>query len=696
MNNCILNATSLYVLVLLTFSFLPACASATKGNEPPQYPDAISDFKPPKEPVHRTWFVDTPLPDEGNQKYRDMLNGIVGRCIRSAEKGDEKGLWAKFRCSQYFGLYAVWGLCSPDSRHNESKVLEQLLRAWMDETYPQESGELKSGWKAWYLYAPLVEISARPGLRKLVGEGLLNRGIRRVLENARRITEEKWEKILRQSVKIVNFPTHGQMFAFTLGWILAREHEPQLAPQLLRRAAYLTRMLEWHMQPNGTIRYIYEPEFDGPQLVGEQMYYHNVNIRALYMYWWFVGDERAEILLHAQAPYYKLRVMPWVGRGGAPHGTHYHSAIWWKEQWRTFWPGAVALSAASTEDGQLAKLALEMAQNNTGHDRKFADWAVHGYKQLALREVKPQPRADNYVLPDPDIGGLRMKFGHLSSVFSSNSYGYTLAGSLTPQSGLAGAYPMVRIDPLVHNPKYQFSNYHIAGLKKPLSMIDVHEKSAAAAGSYVPHDQKTTWRNPHRSGPWQVRQAWLFLPDQLVGLMTLRTTGEARARNAEHIFRLMTGKVSRTEDDTFEAGELKLQVGPTNLPHLLVEPARKYSMSTGEPWQQVVLSHRKRPSKKEAREGGEDEEPTLPLNDYEPDQCFHSVVEIRRSDAAPARLSLISSGQDLLAFEAGSGPNRYLTVANFAGGDGPGIIAWKGKELSIPPKTVKLIRNPEK
>ncbi|MBS3764450.1 MAG: hypothetical protein KGZ25_14225, partial [Planctomycetes bacterium] len=315
--------------------------------------------------------------------------------------------------------------------------------------------------------------------------------------------------------------------------------------------------------------------------------------------------------------------------------------------------------------------------------------------QMALRKVEPQPRADNYVLPDPDIGGLRMKFGKLSSVFSSNSYGYTLAGSLTPQSGLAGAYPMVRIDPLAHNPKYQFSNYHIAGLKKPLSMIDIHEKSAAAAGSYVPHDQKTTWRDPHRSGPWQVRQAWLFLPDRLVGLMTLRTTGEAHARNAEHIFRLMTGEVSPAGDAAFEAGDLRLQVGPTNLSHLLVEPARKYSMSTGEPWQQVVLSDRKRPSKKEAREESKDDNAILPLQDYETGRCFHSLVEIRRINSPDAHLGLVSQGEDLLAFEAEIGPNRYLTVANFADGDESEIIAWEGKKLPVRPQTVKLVRSPQ-
>jgi hypothetical protein len=676
----------------LAIGLLAACGSAPAAGEAPQYPESIGDFQPPAEPAHSTWVADEPLPDGADTTYRDKMNGIVRRCIRSAEKGEEKGLWANFRQSQYFGLYAVWGLCSPDSGHSDSEILGELLCTWMDQKYPEKAGELSSGWKAWYLYAPLVEISARPKLQKIVGEERLHRGIDRVLEDARRLAEEGWEKIQRQAVKIVNFPTHGQIYAFTLGWVLARDHEPELAPQLIRRAAHLMRMLEWHMQPNGTIRYIYEPDFDGPQLVAEQMYYHNVNLRAIYAYRWFTGEEKAQQLLDKQVPYYRLQLMPWAGRGGAPHGTHYHAAIWWKEQWRTFWPGAVALAAAATGDGQLAEIALQMARKSTGHDRKFADWAVHGYKQMALRQVEPQPRADNYVMQDPDIGGLRVKFGQLSSVFSTNSYGYTLAGTMTPSSGLAGAYPMVRIDPLAHNPKYQFSNYHIAGLRKPGVMVDIHQEAAAAAGSYVPHDQKTTWRDPHRSGPWQVRQAWLFLPDRLVGLMTLRTTGEARARSAEHIFRLMTGEVSPAGDGAFEAGDLQLQVGPTNLSHVLVEPARKYSMGKHEPWRQVVLSDTKRPTKKEARERGE-EEPVLPLKDYESDRCFHSIVEIRRADADPARLSLVAVEEDVLAFAAEVGPDRYLTAANYADGGPPATVTWEGKEQSIRPNAVQLIQN---
>jgi hypothetical protein len=287
---------------------------------------------------------------------------------------------------------------------------------------------------------------------------------------------------------------------------------------------------------------------------------------------------------------------------------------------------------------------------------------------------------------------LRVKFGELSSVFSSNSYGYTLAGTMTPGSGLAGAYPLVRIDPLADNPKWQFSNYHIAGLRKPEVMLDIHEDAAVAAGSYVPHDQKTTWRDPHRAGPWRVQQAWLYLPDRLIGLMVLRATGETEARSAEHIYRLMTGEVSPAEEGSYEAGDLRLTVGPTNLKHIVVEPGRKYAMSPREPWRQVVLSDRQRPTREQAREH-EEEDSSLPMKTYEAGRSFHSIVEIRRSEAESAGMALVALENDLLAFSAQIGENRYLTVANYAVGGDSRPIKWRDRDLPIDPQSVQLIRH---
>jgi hypothetical protein len=352
----------------------------------------------------------------------------------------------------------------------------------------------------------------------------------------------------------------------------------------------------------------------------------------------------------------------------------------------------VALSAAATGDGELATIALTMAERGTGADRKFADWAVHGYKQMALCGIEPEPRAQRLLVEDPDVGGLRMRYGQLSSVFTSGSFGYTLAGTMTPKSGLAGAYPLVRLDRLAANPKYEFTNLHIAGWRKPEAMIDIHEHAAAAAGVYQPHNQRTTWRSTHVTGPWRIHQAWLYLPDRMIGLMTLRATLATEARSAEHIYRLMAEEVEPAGDGAYDAGDLRLTIVDTSLSHQLIEPGRKVSMSTKEPWRQIVLTDRTRPTQSKARETVGKTEELLPMQRYKAGDVFHSLVEIRRIEAPSAEIKLISFDDALLAFGATVDGQAHLTAANFAAKGDDLDVEWNGKSVAIPAGAVRLVR----
>ena len=220
----------------------------TVPQTPPQYPEAVRDIEPLSQPVHRTWFVDDPLPKGASPVFRDKMNNMVGNCIDAEAEGKTEGIWAGLRWSEYFGMYAVWGLVSPDSEHTDNELLGEMLNTWMDEWYPAEAGELEAGWKSWYLYGPLVEITARPKLKEIVG------------------AERRWPNAIEKAIEIVNFAGHGDVAALTLGWVLAREYEPDFAPALFERAAFAMRMMDWHMGPNGTIRYLYNPDFEDDAL----------------------------------------------------------------------------------------------------------------------------------------------------------------------------------------------------------------------------------------------------------------------------------------------------------------------------------------------------------------------------------------------------------------------------------------------
>jgi hypothetical protein len=145
----------------------------------------------------------------------------------------------------------VWGLVSPDSKHTDNVLLGEMLSTWMDEWYSAESGEFNAGRKAWCLYGPLVEITARPKLKEFVDADRLDRAVQRLLEDACDLAELRWPKAIEKAVEIVNFGGHGDGAALTLGWVLAREYAPDLAPAFFERAAFTMRMMDWHMALRG-------------------------------------------------------------------------------------------------------------------------------------------------------------------------------------------------------------------------------------------------------------------------------------------------------------------------------------------------------------------------------------------------------------------------------------------------------------
>ena len=661
------------------------------AEEAPRFPDAVAHYSPPSEPAHLTWFVEEPLPEGGNTLFRDQMNRWVKHFISHA--GDPKADRFVQELWDCFGMYVVWGLSSPDSEVRGDPTLAQLLNLWLDDRFPTapEEAEGREGWEpaivgswgAWYLYGPWVEIMARPELRRVVGHEREEKWLDLLLRSARLTATEGWPGLEEKCMSIVNMAAHT-MAHFTLGWMLARERDPELAEVLARKAAYIVHMLGWHMHPNGSIRYLYYKDLGYPQLVSEVMYYHNINIRALYAHWWFTGDKTAQELLRKQAPYYRLRIMPWGW-------TEYHSAIWWKDLWRTFWPSAVALAAVASEDGELVRLALDMAERSQGWDRKFRDWGVHAYKQLALRRLSPQPRADNYIIEDPDIGGLRGRFGGFSFSFSSNSHGRTLAGVLSEGGGLAAAGPLVRIDPLRHNPEWQFGNLEVAGKAKPRAHVLVGEGFGAGGAIYAPHPQLTTWRE-HLPGPWSVQQLWLYLPDRLIGLMLCSPTEETRARSVEHYYRFFGDSLSaETAGDAYVSEDLRLRIADTNLAHRVVEPARRHCQVLTEPDRQLVLCDVSRVPVGEARGKAEDDACQLLERTFGPHERFYSLVEIAYQDAPPGDVTLIRASENLLAFQCQVGAQTYLAVINFAQSTQLLAVPWSGEDLATKPDAIQVL-----
>jgi hypothetical protein len=159
----------------------------------------------------------------------------------------------------------------------------------------------------------------------------------------------------------------------------------------------------------------------------------------------------------------------------------------------------------------------------------------------------------------------------------------------------------------------------------------------------------------------------------------------------------MSKDVTPAGNGAYDAGDIRLTIIDTNLPHQLTEPGRKYSMSTKEPWRQIVLADRQRPTKPEAREMVADKEELLPMQSYEAGDVFYSLVEVRKIDASPPRIELISFDDGLLAFGATVDGRAHLIAVNFAAEGNDRTVQWNGKSVEVPAGAIgNLDRGPER
>jgi hypothetical protein len=107
-------------------------------------------------------------------------------------------------------------------------------------------------------------------------------------------------------------------------------------------------------------------------------------------------------------------------------------------------------------------------------------------------------------------------------------------------------------------------------------------------------------------------------------------------------------------------------------------------MSTKQPWLQIVLADRQRPTKPEARETVGDKEELLPRQSYGAGDVFYSLVEVGKIDESPARIELISFDDGLLAFGATVDGRAHLAAANFAAEGNDRTVQWSGKSVVVP------------
>ncbi|MHB8996077.1 MAG: hypothetical protein ACYC63_12595 [Armatimonadota bacterium] len=587
-----------------------------------------------------------------------------------------------------FLQWAIWAYLSPDSKFRGDERLLTMSQTWLDtlftslQTKPADPAAAAKwqpdhldSWNFTDYSLPLLEIEARPALKDKIGTERVDRLRRIVLANIERYTTpEAYNKLLQEAETYVNPATHP-MSVFTTGWLLTGEQK------YLRMAHRIIHILGRDQLPNGMFPYRYKVYGEGHQEF-EMMYYHAMNLRGLYLYWWATGSKEAEKIFRKSTGYYPLNLeWPGIFNGGPD--------IWWKDQWRTFWPHHIAMVGAVTGDGENAALANEMARRNISMDRIDLFLGAHAYQQMGLRGVQEKPLRDNYTILDPDIRGARLRHGRWSATYTTSSFTYTRASAMRVAddgktfSALHLARPIVRVAPLDKpyrtEPDYttlgRYGAQHTSAFEPGANGTGATASPAGSASPpalalgtvYSPVLTDATWQDEQPEAPWQMAELWLLTDQGLIGLIDSTATAANQARELCHQFRFIipgaTGEAERQPDGTWKCGDLRLKVWQTDLEHQIVERARRYALGEQDrrDWQ-LSLSDTDRSPEHVAQTPPKEGEPrpTLKLPDlreYPSGYHRYSLVEVSPGEGFDNVTRLTDRG--VLEFEAKVGGKLY-------------------------------------
>ncbi len=574
----------------------------------------------PDRPWHRTFLDEqarTPAgrPNAGAAWCDFFLSNAVNNTL---QRTAAQSKWED--CSAFLS-WAVWGYLSPDSKFHGDERLVQMSQVWLDTffktltTRPDDPKRAEK-WQAERLDTwgfadytlPLLEIEARPELQAKLGADRIANLRRIVLANIEaNTTPEAFNKLMGDCETYINPITHP-MAVYIHGWLLTGERK------YLQMAYRIIHTLGRDQLPNGMFPYRFKVYGEG-HCEYEMMYYHAMNLRGLYLYWWATGSREAADIFRRSIPYYPLNI-EWPGLfNGGPD-------IWWKDQWRTFWPLHIAMVAAVTGDGENAALAGEMARRNLSMDRMDLFLGAHAYQQMALQGAAEKPLRDGYAMLDPDIRGARLRYGRWSSTFTTGSFTYTRASAMRVADDLGGfsalhlARPYVRVWPLE---KLWRTEPDYGALGRYGAKFTHHQVGDALAlgTAYSPALTAATWQETQPEAPWRMVELWLMTPQGMVGLLDSTATAPGEARELCHQFRFIIpgdAAAQQQPDGTWRCGDLRFRVWATDLPFTITERMRRYCQGEADrrDWQ-LSLSDVDRSPEHIAQQPTEAQQATLKL-----------------------------------------------------------------------------------
>jgi hypothetical protein len=352
-------------------------------------------------------------------------------------------------------------------------------------------------------------------------------------------------------------------------------------PEYGKSAEIFVEAIRENLLPGGGIRYVGDNRGEGIN-TNPAPVYTGVVVRFIADYVTLSDSQNARQLLQLMAPHYpRAWVFP-----GIPENS---SAPWWKHRnySRRFEHAGVfeilASVAESSENRAIAEQLVELGWMSRDDALVAVDFFDPG--------IEPGARPADGVFIDPDIDGIRGRFGDFSWVGSLGPSQDTLVGALavTPP-GDANAqrlnprgydfHSVLLVSPEVtavpnrkpREPLFRHAAF-VTGQAYPGTCAVVPDAEIGFLGASYSLRQPVIFKPESEPVPWQSDQVWLFLPDRLVGLVTLRATRPAVESGAwfarmrvrtEHRNNLRKAPGPRK----FKNGPIAIDILETTFPHV--------------------------------------------------------------------------------------------------------------------------------
>jgi hypothetical protein len=223
---------------------------------------------------------------------------------------------------------------------------------------------------------------------------------------------------------------------------------------------------------------------------------------------------------------------------------------------------------------------------------------------MGLNQVREQPVRDRFVMRDPDIRGLRLRFAPWSSTFTTGSFTFTRASAMLvhPGNGYAAlhmARPYLRVAPLETAQKCE-PDYGVLPAEGADHTAVLDDNALAVATRYRLMLTPATWSETRPEAPIVNTELWLMTDQGMVGLIDSRATATVEAREFNHQFRFIPvsgQEFAESAPGTYGCGNLRFRVWDTDFPARIVERVRRYCQSPTDrkDWQLALADEERAP-----------------------------------------------------------------------------------------------------